>query len=65
MSKCRQMNKLYCEIIKIRGKREKKKKRNITSLNHRYMEKFTVSYICRYSSNTVKYTKLKHFLSKT
>ena len=25
MSKCRQMNKLYCEIIKVRGKYEKKR----------------------------------------
>ena len=41
VSKCRQMNKLYCEIIKtkIRGK----KTRNSTSWNHQYTEKFTPS----------------------
>ena len=52
VSKCRQMNKLYCEIIKIRGNYGKKKKKEILrveitdtrkSLHHRYIEKFTMS----------------------
>ena len=63
MSKCRQMNKLYCEIIKIGGKDGRKKHYELKSPIRRKV--YTESCIRRYSSNTVRFTKSKHFLSKS
>ena len=63
MTKCRKMNKIYYEIIKSSGKYGKKKK-NITKLPI-HKKVYTKPCIFRYSSNTVKSSKLKHFLSKS
>ena len=55
------MNKV-CEIMKIREKYEKKKKYyELKSLIHGKVTEFCIH---RYSSNMVKFTKLKHFHRK-
>ena len=62
MSKYRQMNKLYSENIKIRGKYGKKLEYYKLKSPKRG-KVYTKSCIRRHSTNTVKFTKLKHFLS--
>ena len=65
VSKCRQMNKLNCEIIKIWGKYGKKKAKYYELKSPIHGKVYTESCISRYSSNMVKFTKLKHFLSES
>ena len=55
MSKCRQMNKFYCDIIKIRRKywEKKKTKHELKSPIHKKV--YTESCIRCFNSNTGKY----------
>ena len=66
VSKGRQMDKLDCEIIKIRGKCGKKKNTKYYELKSPIRGKVsTESCIRRYSSNMIRFTKLKDLLSKS